>query len=115
MRFEFGLETGAPPNMNFDAGQEGYEILSGDRTVALDVNQQLVADLDLRSIARAQTPISALSVWGLGTGNRFVAGGANALLRPLSPAGRNGFVGVQGNAAVSDLDRAIALAVLFDG
>lgn len=115
MRLEFGLETGAPPNQNFDDGQESYEILSGDRTLALDVNQQLVASLDLRAIARAQNPISALSVWGLGSGNRFVAGVANALLRPLSPTGRNGFVGVQGNAAVRDLDRAIALAVLFDG
>lgn len=115
IRLEFGLETGAPPNQNFDAGQESYEILSGSRTVTMDVNQQLVADLDIRSLWKNQTMVSTLSAWGLGTGNKFIAGVANMVLNPLSPAGRNGFVGMQGDAAPTDLDRAITLAVLFDG
>lgn len=115
LRLEFGLETGAPPNQNFDEGQEPSEILSGTRTVNLDINQQLAATLDVRALWKAQTPISVLSTWGLGTGNKFVAGIANVALDAPTIAGRNGFVGLQGNAAVLDIDKAIALAVLFDG
>jgi hypothetical protein len=115
LRLEFGLETGAPPNQNFDEGQESYEVLSGTRTIALDVNQQLATSLDIRSLWKNQTQIPVLSVWGLGSGNKFVAGVSQAVLDPLSPNGRNGFVGVQGNAVPTDLDKAIALAVLFDG
>jgi hypothetical protein len=115
LRFEFGLETGAPPNQNFDAGQEPSEILSGTRTVNVDVNQTLVSTLDIRSMWKNQTPISIMGSWGLGTGNKFVAGVANVALDPPSVAPRNGFVGLQGNAAVLDVDKALALAVLFDG
>ena len=39
-----------PPNQNFDAGQEGYELLSGSRTMTLDLNEQLVATLDIDAL-----------------------------------------------------------------
>lgn len=113
LRIEFGLETGAPPNQNFDAGQESYEILSGSRTITLDVNQQLVGALDIRTLVRNQTLSGIFSLWGLGAGNRFYASVANTLLNPLSPSGRNGFVGLQGDAAVADIDRSIALGVIW--
>ncbi len=113
LRLEFGLEAGAPPNQNFDAGQESYELLSGNRTITLDVNQQLTSVLDLESIWNNQTTISIESIWGLGAGNRFGIGVANALLNPLSPTGRNGLVGMAGDATANDVDRSISLALIY--
>jgi hypothetical protein len=113
LRLEFGLETGAPPNQNFDAGQEGYEILSGSRTITLDVNQMLEATMSLDALVAAQTQIPIESIWGLGVGNRFAVGVQNALLNPLSPNGRNGFVGMSGDAVPNDVDRAISISLLY--
>lgn len=113
LRIEFGLEAGAPPNQNFDAGQEAYEVLSGSRTIALDLNQQLAATLNLEALVAAQTQVAIESIWGLGVGNRFSVGVANALLDPLSPAPRNGFVGMTGNAVPNDVDRSIAINLLY--
>lgn len=113
LRLEFGLESGAPPNQNFDAGQESYEILSGSRTVTLDVNQQLQTALDLKGLTDAQTAVAIQSIWGLGVGNRFAVGIPNVLLNPLNPAGRNGFVGMQGDAAVSDVDKSVAISLIY--
>lgn len=113
MRIEFGLESGAPPNQNFDAGQESYEILSGTRTITLDVNQQLETTLSLSSLVNNQTVTPIESIWGLAAGNRFGLGVAQALLNPFSPAGRNGFVGMNGDAVPNDVDRSINLALIY--
>lgn len=113
MRLEFALETGAPPNQNFDAGQEGYEIMSGTRTVNLDLNEQLMASLDLDSLVDTQASVPLLSGWGQNLGNRFLAGVPNMFLDPFNPAPRNGFVGVSGTASPSDVDRSVALSVIY--
>ncbi|MES2903267.1 MAG: hypothetical protein V4696_03695 [Pseudomonadota bacterium] len=113
LRLEFGLETGAPPNQNFDAGQESYEILSGSRTVTLDLNQQLESAMSLRTLVANQTQIPIESIFGLAAGNRFAVGVANAALNPLSPSGRNGFVGMQGDAVPVDVDRSIAINLIY--
>lgn len=116
MRLEFGLESGAPPNQNFDAGQEAYEILTGSRTVNLDLNQQLVATLDLDTstgLVDTQASVPIMAGWGLGLGNRFVAGVPESFLQPFSPQGRNGFVGVSGTAGPSLVDKSVALSVLW--
>lgn len=113
LRFEFGLETGAPPNQNFDQGQESYEILSGRRTVTIDLNQQLTATLDIEGLWSNQTLTPLESIWGLAAGNRFGIGVPNMLLNPLSPSPRNGFVGMSGDAAVNDVDRSINLALIY--
>jgi hypothetical protein len=113
LTIEFGLETGAPPNQNFDTGQESYEILSGRRTITLDVNQQLTATLDLESLASNQTDFPIESIWGLGAGNRFAVGLPHVLSNYLSPNARNGFVGMSGDAALSDVDRSVNIALLY--
>lgn len=113
LRFEFGLDSGAPPNQNFDAGQESYEILSGRRTVTMDVNQQLTATMQLDTLVNNQTLVPLESIWGLSAGNRFGLGIPNMLLNPFSPTGRNGFVGMSGDAAVSDVDRSLNLALIY--
>lgn len=113
LRIELGLDTGAPPNQNFDAGQEAYEIMSGTRTVTLDINQQLAAGLALDALVTNQTPTPLESIWGLAVGNRFGVGVPNLLLNPFSPSGRNGFVGMNGDAALNDIDRSINLALIY--
>jgi hypothetical protein len=113
LKIDFGLTTGAPPNQNFDLGQENYEVLDGKRTVTLDVNQMLTATLDLEALANNQTLTPVESIWGLGLGNRFAIGLPNLLLNPLSPNARNGFVGMQGDAAVNDIDRSVNLALIY--
>lgn len=113
LRLEFGLEAGAPPNQNFDYGQESYEILSGTRTVSLDVNQMLEATMSLQTLTDNQTAMPIESIWGLGIGNRFGVGVPNVVLNPLSPTGRNGFVGMSGDAVTTDVDKAIAINLLY--
>lgn len=111
LRFEFGLDTGAAPNQNNDSGQEAYEIMGGTRTAALDLNQTLLTQLDVEALVDAQAKVPIMSTWGLGAGNRFGALVANSVLDPFSPTGRNGFVGLTGNANPTDVERAIALAI----
>lgn len=113
MRFELGLDTGAPPNQNFDLGQEGYEVLGGTRTLSLDLNQQLAATLDIDALVDAQTPVAVQSIWGQVIGNRFAFGVPNNLLNPMNPGARNGFVGVSGDTAPSDIDRSATLSLIF--
>lgn len=110
IRFEFGLETGAPPNQNNDSGQEAYEIMSGTRTVAMDINQTLLSELDVGALVDAQTSIPVMSTFGLGAGNRFGLLMPNGTLDPFNPTGRNGFVGLNGNANPTDVDKSLALA-----
>lgn len=113
MRLEFGLETGAPPNQNFDEGQESNEILSGTRGVTLDINQNLIATLDVEGLVDTQASVPILSMWGLDVGNSFGALVPNSYLDPFSPTPRNGFVGLSGAASPSDVDRSIALSCFW--
>ena len=111
LRLEFGLDAGAPPNQNFDAGQESYEVLSGTRTISLDLNQQLMATLNLEALVDNQTLTPIQSIFGLGTGNNWGIGVANALLNPFSVAPRNGFVGMTGDAVPNDIDRSVSICL----
>lgn len=113
LRMEFGLESGAPPNQNFDAGQEGYELLSGSRTMTLDLNEQLVATLDIDALTDAQTPVPVQSGWGAAAGQTFLFGIANALLGAYNPTPRNGFVGLSGDGVPQDADRALSLIMPY--
>jgi len=113
MRIEFGLETGAAPNQNMDDGEESQLILSGDRTITMDINQQLMSEFNPETLVSARQPVSIMSVHGLGVGNTFVAGVANALLKPFSPQGRNGFVGLNSTAEPKDILRSISLALIY--
>lgn len=113
MSLEFSLDTGAPPNQNFDAGQEGYEIMSGTRTVNLDLNEQLVATLDIDALTDSQALVPIQSGWGQAAGNRFLIGVPNTYIGAMSPAARNGFLGLTGTAAPTDVDRSIALSLIW--
>lgn len=113
LRLEFSLETGALPNQNFVEGQESYEILSGSRNVTMDLNEQLVATLDIDALVEAQTYVPLQSGWGTAQGQSFMVGVPNGPLNSFNPNARNGFVGLQGGMAPSDVDRSIALSILW--
>src|SRR3546814_16230751 len=90
-RFSISSEVAGASNSHQDAGQDGYEIMSGDRTLELDLNQMAVADFDIDARVDAQTVVSQMSVWGLGAGNSFGLVAPELLLNPPNnPGPRNG-------------------------
>lgn len=103
--------VGAASNQNQAAGQDGYDILSGTRTVALDLNQMAVADFDLLSRENNQTPVPILSTWGLLAGNRFGLMIPNVVLQPFSPGDRNGYVNLTGDANPVDVNNSAAFTI----
>lgn len=113
LRLEFGFETGALPNQNYDEGQESYEPMSGTRTVTMDLNDQLKAALDINTLVDSQAYVPVQSGWGFEKGKRFLVGVPNGPLNSFSPAGRNGFVGLTGGMAPSDVDRSLILSMLW--
>jgi len=111
LSFTVATTVGAASNQNQAAGQDGYDILSGSRTIALDLNQMAVADFDLLSRENNQTPVPILSTWGLLAGNRFGLLIPNATLQPFSPGDRNGYVSLTGNANTSDINNSAAFTI----
>jgi hypothetical protein len=109
-KFSITLETGAASNQNQDAGQDGYDILSGSRTIEFDLNQMDVADFDVGSRVKNQTLLSLLDTWGGGAGNCMGLMVQNLVLDPLKPGSRNGYVSLTGNGAPTDVDKAVALS-----
>lgn len=111
MSFTVATTVGAASNQNQAAGQDGYDILSGSRTIALDLNQMAVTDFDLLSRENNQTPVPILSTWGLLAGNRFGLMIPNAVLQPFSPGDRNGYVNLTGNANPVDVNNSAAFTI----
>jgi hypothetical protein len=105
--------TGAASNANQDPGQDGYDILSGARTVALDINAMNVTDFDLQARIDNQTIVPVESIWGAGIGNRFALTVPNMVFDPLNPGDRNGYVSLTGNANPTDVDKSMALSVFY--
>lgn len=111
VRFTEGTEVGAPSNQNQDAGQDGYEIMSGNRSIDLDLNNMTVATYNIRNTTSTRKVVPILSTWGLGAGNRWGLLLPNNILNPMSSGERNGFVNLTGNAAPQDVDKSAALAI----
>lgn len=114
-KVNINLETGAAPNQNQDAGQDGQDILGGSRNVELDLNQMDVADFDIEARENSQVNLPYLSTWGLGVGNDIGLMIPNVVLDDSRPNGRNGYVGLSGQAQPTDVDKSIALAFWYDG
>lgn len=113
-RFSISGEVAGASNANADAGQDGYEIMSGDRTMEFDLNQMAVADFAIDSRVDAQTVLPQMSVWGMGAGNRFGFVAPELVLNPLNnPGDRNGFVNLTGNAAFAGVDKSAALTIFW--
>lgn len=111
LRFTQGMDVGAPSNQNQDEGIDGYEIMSGQRTLNLDLNQMDVSDFDFEAREDAQTIMPALSMWGAGAGNRFGWLNPGVVIDPLNVGERNGFVSLTGDAHLIDVDKSAALAI----
>lgn len=111
IRWTAGTEVGAPSNQNQANGIDAYEIMSGTRTLALDLNQMDVADFDFEAREDAQTIMPALSTWGAGAGNRFGLMVPGVVIDPLNIGARNGFVSLTGDAHPVQVDKSVALAI----
>ncbi len=109
--FTESATVGAASNQNQAAGQDGYDILSGSRAIALDLNQMAVTDFDLNAREDSQISMPLLSMWGLGSGNNFGIVIPNLALDPFSPGDRNGYVSLAGNAVTTDVDKSVALTI----
>jgi hypothetical protein len=113
LRIGATADTGAASNANQDAGQDGYDILSGSRSIELDLNAMNVSDFDLEARINNQTIMPVQSVWGAGAGNRFLLTVPNMVLDPQQPGDRNGYVSLTGGAAPIDIDKSMALTVFW--
>lgn len=102
---------GAASNQNQAAGQDGYDILSGSRVTAMDLNQMAVADFDLHGREDSQALMPVESTWGLGSGNQFGFVQKNISLNPFSPGDRNGYVNVTGDAVTTENDKSAAFTI----
>lgn len=105
--------TGAASNANQDPGQDGYDILSGTRSIEMDLNAMNVSDFDIEARIANQTIIPVESIWGAGIGNRFVMTVPNMSLDPQSTGDRNSYVSLTGGAAPTDLDKSMAFSVFY--
>jgi hypothetical protein len=111
-RFQMGGDVAGASNSHQEEGQDQYEILSTNRTMDIDLNQMNVTDFDIESRVKGQFPMSVMSLWGQGQGNRFAFLEREILLNPLNnPGDRNGFVNLTGNAAFQGVDKSSTLAI----
>lgn len=113
LRVGFTANTGAASNANQDAGQDGYDILSGSRSIELDLNSMNVTDIDLEARIANQTILPIVSIWGGGAGNRFGVSIPNLVLDPQAPGDRNGYVNLTGGGAATDLDKSMTMCIFY--
>lgn len=111
LSFTEAATVAAASNQNQAAGQDGFDIISGTRTTALDLNQMAVTDFDLHGREDNQSIISALSTFGFGPGNNFGFVLPNMVLNPFSPGDRNGYVSLTGDAIPTDVDKSAAFCI----
>lgn len=111
LRVGMSADTGAASNANQEAGQDGYDILSGTRTVETDLNQMNISDFDIDARIDAQTQLPIFTSWGAGAGNRMGVLTPAVVLDPHNPGDRNGYVSLTGGAAHVNVDKSIAFAV----
>jgi hypothetical protein len=109
--WQTGTEVGAPSNQNQDDGIDGYEIMSGERTLSLDLNQMDASDFDFQAREDAQNSMPVMSTWGMGPGNRFGLLCPAVVINPLNPGSRNGFVSLTGDAFPTGIDKSLALTI----
>ena len=112
-RFNIGLESSAPPNANQDAGQDGYDIISGTRGIELDLNQMDVSEFDVDSRITNRTIMPLLNTWGGVAGNRIGMLIPALRLTSLRPGSRNGYVSLAGVAGVTNVDKGFALSFWY--
>lgn len=109
--FTINYTTAGASNQNQAAGQDGYDILSGNRQITLDLNQMAVSDFNMKARVDAQTVVPLMSTWGMGPGNRFGFMIPGMAMDPMSPGERNGYVSITGNAVATELDKSMTLAI----
>ena len=115
-QFQIGTEVAGASNAWAEFGQDAYEIMSGNRTFTLDLNQMGVADFNIDARVDAQTVMPCMSVWGISPGNRFGFVVPEIMLDPMNnPGDRNGFVNLTGNAAFKGVENSAILTIFWEG
>lgn len=109
--FTATLTVAGASNQNAAAGQDGYDIISGQRQVSLDLNQMAVADYNIETAVANQSKLPVMATWGTGSGNNFGFVLPSIFLDPFSPGDRNGYVSLTGNAYASEVDKSAALTI----
>lgn len=109
--WQTGYEVGAPSNQNQDEGIDGHEIMSGTRTLSVDLNQMDAADFDFETREDDQSIMSVQSLWGGLAGNRFGFLAPGVVMDPLNPGARNGFVSLTGDTHPVGVDKSAALTI----
>lgn len=112
-RMGASADTAAQANANQDSGQDGYDIVSGSRTIEYDLNAMNVTDFDLETRVDGQTLMPVESIWGGGAGNRFALSVPNHVIDPLTPGERNGYVNLTGGGAPTDSDKSMTFSVFW--
>ena len=113
-QFQISAEVAGASNAAAEQGQDGYEIMSGNRTYTLDLNQMAVTDFNIDTRVDAQTVMPAMSLWGMGPGNRWGFLVPEIVLDPMNnPGDRNGFVNLTGNAAFAGVDKSATLCLFW--
>jgi len=111
LAFTESATVGAQSNQNQAYGQDAFDILSGSRATAIDLNQMNVSDFDLHAREDAQTVMPVMSTWGVGAGNNWGFVQPAIALDPFAPGDRNGYVNLTGNAVTVDVDKSAALVI----
>lgn len=114
-KFQISADVAGASNAAATEGQDGYEIMSGNRSIDFDLNQMAVSDFDLETRVTNQTTLSTMSLWGMGQGNRFGSANPEIALNPMNnPGDRNGFVNLTGNAALVGVDKSHTFTIWWD-
>jgi hypothetical protein len=111
LTFTEATTLAAASNQNQATGQDGFDIISGSKAISMDLNQMAVGDFDLHGREDQQTIMPALSTFGFGPGNNFGFILPNIVLNPFSPADRNGYVSLTGDAVTVDVDKSAAFTI----
>ena len=111
-QFQISADVAGASNAMAAPGQDGYEVMSGERSLALDLNQMAKSDFDIDARVDAQIVLPCMSIWGMGPGNRFGFCVPEVVLDPLNnPGDRNGFVNLTGNAVFQGVDKSATLTI----
>src|SRR3546814_12954420 len=113
-RFSISSEVAGASNSHQDAGQDGYEIMSGDRTLQLDLNQMAVAAFDIDARVDEQPVVSQMQLWRLVAGNCFGFVAPALLLNQLNqPVERNHLVHHTCTAAIPCFAKSAAFTDIY--
>ena len=105
--FDMGISVVYAPNPNRTSGNEPAVITETRRSVALNLNEMLIATADLNAFAAAQSSKSFWAQMGSTTGNTISVVVPAGRLEPRTPDPSGQFVNTSGNLLIDATDKSI--------